>query len=463
MIYPPSLPPPLNGNKMNQSIFIAFLILIVSACGIFKDAGPAAPSKEPENQEEPKEEETRPDEIEEVEEPPTLPIDTMKVVEDSVILVEEPRYEKKEQYALRLYLPLLPIQDKEEEETDAKSPGLNSWNEQFMEYLAGFRLGLENAEDSLGDFAYSLSVESSKDMDKGMATKDSLELPRTDLVIGGVSKESLDLFSNWAARTGSIFVSPWVPFSPLLQNERYIQLTPGLEAHCQKVASFLIDQYRLEQIFILVSEENKDRVQCFNEYFTKRGATVSFQSILMDPDFEEEDMETLAPSFSETDTNIIVIPESRNKAFIHKVISRLSVLEDYQFQLIGLQSWLKYDLLYNYFEKIPFLLSVDQFYQKDSMAFREFEKVYFDKYHELPTDWSVKGYDQASWIAYGLHNYGMDLPEELDEIYIEGLGMDFDFRIHQIEQTTTDSLYFNINNAVQIIEYDEHHFRKISE
>lgn len=438
------------------------IIILLSACGIFKSS-PERPEKRP-----PSKVEEKAPEKEEKEEAELIPApeDTVVFKEDTVVseVVEEEVLRLKDQYNIRILLPLLPLAEKTaEEENEDKEVKMSSWNASFMEYLAGFKLGLKNYLDSNPDFSYRLSVISSEDMDRAINEKDSMQLEGVDVLLGGVTQTSLNKISDWAVEKDKVFISPWVPFSPISQNHHYIQLSPNLQQHCNTLSEHLMGIYDLKDIFIVVSSENADRVDCFNKYFSRHNVETSFQTIELESDFELEDIELLSETFSKEDTNIIVVPESSNKAFIHSLISKLSVLKDMNFIIVGLQGWLKYDLLHNYFEKMPFVISVDQFIGEDSLEYLKFEELYFQYYHDLPTDWSVKGYDHGIFTAAGLHKFGLDLPLNLSNIHIKGIGTDFSFDPFKIEQSSQDSLYDNVNNAVQIIKYKQHEFHKVRE
>lgn len=444
-------------------MLIAFLFV---SCGIFKSTPDRPKKSEPPVEERKEKEQEKEEEEVEKEEVIESEVDSFDMLKDTLTKVQKDQteFDLKEQYRIQLMLPLTPEKPNEEGEKEDRS--LSNWNSSFMEYLAGFKFGMNEFIDSTPDFSYRLSVESSEDMDRLIKQADSLQIENADVLIGGVEGESLEKMSNWAARTGGIYVSPWVPSRPLASNTRFIQLMPNLQTHCNVISRHLMENYRLENIYIVLSEQNKDRIKCFNKYFEEQGVSSSFQSLVLSHDMLSGDKfksEQLEQAFNQSDTNILVIPEDRNKGFIHSLISKLTALKDYDFKIFGLQGWTNYDLLHDYFEKMPFYLSVDQHIEQDSTRYQIFEKAYYDEFGDLPSTWAVKGYDQAWLIAYGLSKYGMDLPQNLQQIYFRGLGTEFQFTPLELEQTEEDSLYHNVNRAVQLLEYKHHRFQKIRE
>jgi hypothetical protein len=272
--------------------------------------------------------------------------------------------------------------------------------------------------------------------------------------------------NTWAAQTENIFISPWVPFRPLAQNIQFIQLTPDLQTHCEVIAGYVDSNYKNSPIFIAVSEKNQKRSECISSAFEPNLDTSRVQTLILSQEYlqkEEFELEEFGQLFHKADTNILLIPEDRNKGFIHSLISKLTLLEDYNFKIFGLQGWLNYSLLHDYFEKMPFYISVDQFIPRGTSAYHQFEKVYYDQYANLPSDWSVKGYDHAVFIANGLSEYGKDLPENIHSMQFRGLGTHFIFAPTAVEQSEEENLYHNVNRGVQIIEYEQHQFQNTRE
>jgi hypothetical protein len=448
---------------MRYLLFGLFIILIGS-CGVFKKAPVRSVLKAPEppkeqkvtppvetKEEDQKDEKSITDSLKRI--PEVVPIDSSDL---------QPLYKIKDQYGVALFLPLMPVEsieeESEEENDDEPKDLINSWNQRFLQYAAGMRKAFEAYADSTG-FNYRLYINTSGDWDGDLLEQDVLENhDRIDVMIGGVRKETLNKLTDWSLEYGKIYISPWLPQAPLLQSPFYIQLSPGRALHCKALISEILSNYSIEELTVLVDSSGQDQVDCLVQQLEDLGIEKRFHTVWV-PEFSEE--LDLSLYFSEKDTQVVLIPEERNKGFIHGLLSRLSLIEDHSFIIYGMPTWEQYDLLYDYFEKFELYISSASNVEVDSIHLHSFQSQFVNEFGMLPGDFGLRGYDHGCFVADQLYRRGLSFtqfPKNSSHSFLK-----YPIRLSNEDfQTLDGQVMLPITNTmVTILKYTNHQFRNI--
>lgn len=452
-----------NGSKMRYLLFGLFIILIGS-CGVFKKTPVRSVRKAPQppkeqkvtppadtKEEDQKDEKSITDSLKRI--PEDLPIDSSDL---------QPLYKIKDQYGVALFLPLMPVEsieeESEEENDDEPKDLINSWNQRFLQYAAGMRKAFEAYADSTG-FNYRLYINTSGDWDGDLLEQDVLENhDRIDVMIGGVRKETLNKLTDWSLECGKIYISPWLPQAPLLQSPFYIQLSPGRALHCKALISEILSNYSIKELTVLVDSSGQDQVDCLVQQLEDLGIEKRFHTVWV-PEFSEE--LDLSLYFSEKDTQVVLIPEERNKGFIHGLLSRLSLIEDHSFIIYGMPTWEQYDLLYDYFEKFELYISSASNVEVDSIHLHSFQSQFVNEFGMLPGDFGLRGYDHGCFVADQLYRRGLSFtqfPKNSSHSFLK-----YPIRLSNEDfQTLDGQVMLPITNTmVTILKYTDHQFRNI--
>lgn len=450
-----------NGSKMRYLLFGLFIFLIGS-CGVFKKTPERNVHKLPQPK---KEQKVRPPTITEKEDQKgeKLIIDSLKSLprEDSIDIDTAyltSSYKTKDQYGISLYLPLMPvetIEENSEEEEDEPKDLINRWNQRFLQYAAGMQKAFEAYADSTA-FNYRLYINSSGDWDGDLLNKDVLENhERIDVMVGGVRKETLNKLTDWSLEYGKIYISPWLPQAPLLKSPFYIQLSPGRAFHCKALISDIISKYPIEELTVLVDSSGQDQVDCLLQQLQDLGIEERFHTVWV-PEFSEE--LDLSLYFNEKDTQVVLIPEERNKGFIHGLLSRLSLVEDHSFIIYGMPTWEQFDLLYDYFEKFELYISSTSNVEVDSVHFYSFQSEFVNEFGMLPGDFGLRGYDHGYFLADQLYKRGLSFtqfPKHSSQSFLK-----YPIRLSTENiQTLEGQVMLPITNTmVTILRYTNHQF-----
>jgi hypothetical protein len=156
-----------------------------------------------------------------------------------------------------------------------------------------------------------------------------------------------------------------------------------------------------------------------------------------------------------------LIPEERNKGFIHGLLSRLSLIEDHSFIIYGMPTWEQYDLLYDYFEKFELYISSASNVEVDSIHLHSFQSQFVNEFGMLPGDFGLRGYDHGCFVADQLYRRGLSFtqfPKNSSHSFLK-----YPIRLSNEDfQTLDGQVMLPITNTmVTILKYTNHQFRNI--
>ena len=126
--------------------------------------------------------------------------------------------------------------------------------------------------------------------------------------------------------------------------------------------------------------------------------------------------------------NIFLIPSADDK-FINLVIAALKPSNDYSYEIYGIPSWERSELLdLKNLENKNTMIFTDYYIGSDSAKFIALNKKYFKLYDEEINDDVIKGYDFMNFLATNLEKYGNNLPFNIQRETYQGIGSSFLFK-----------------------------------
>lgn len=319
-----------------------------------------------------------------------------------------------------------------------------------LDYYQGFKLALDSLTTQ--GYNYKLQVFDAKDDAKlanYLAYKP--EIRTSDLIIGPVFPESIKAFTSVLTSARKPIVSPLSPASPdNFKNQNLITITPPLEYHARKAASYINNQIKPQKIFILKSgfSEENDYVLSFKKAIdslsNKQIKVISITVI-------HGALASLKPQLSATETNVFVVP-STNQHFLTVTLRALDSLNNsYPVTLSGHPGWknltfLNVDIL----QRLNTIITTaDQVNYKSANTIT-FIRSYRKAYHTEPSDYAIKGFDEGLYFGQILGADGIRTPEQTD---FTGLHNDF----HLIKKPGTGW----VNTHVNVVKYVSFELKKL--
>jgi LysM repeat protein/ABC-type branched-subunit amino acid transport system substrate-binding protein len=294
----------------------------------------------------------------------------------------------------------------------------------FYEFLEGIYLAI----DSMRLSGMNLTVEvfdTERDTETIKTIIKENNLEETDLIIGPVFKNEIEVVSAFSRSKHIPMVSPLSTFDVVKGNPEAFQVRNLLPRQIELASAYLASKY--EQNLIVVGRLAEKRSPEFTRFLTSLGTQVKeldpakkagFKTIYFSETsrnyFTADSVKTdLIKQLSASKQNYIIIT-SENKVFITEIINELNENSaTYKLNVFGLNQWVFEDLelgnlyginleLYSDFEDYPF---VD--YTEPGIL--NFCSKYRKNWNIEPTKYSFQGFDVTYYFLTALYQFGRNV------------------------------------------------------
>lgn len=318
-----------------------------------------------------------------VEEVVIEPVDEKTAKDGS--LINEAEYPKKD-YHLALVLPF-----------DASAPSIDDAHSLVINYYEGFKSGLYAAD--LGDMKLTVDIYDSKARDFSFSKLSSdLKHKNTDLIIGGLMKQSIQMLSKIALEDSIPFVSPLYPTNDIVHDNPYhIQVNPGLEAHLSRLRKHILSHHPDTKILVVGRNTSSERIrvgQILEDFQSELLDTsiTKVDSILINWSNENSDF-SFSNHLKNFQKHIFLIPSWSSETFIYHVLRQLSIdKQEAEVLVFGMPQWKSFELISpEYLEKLQVHISAGS-YIDDPEVEKTLKRRIFDKYNDVPSNKEALAY-----------------------------------------------------------------------
>lgn len=415
----------LNGSKI---VLVMVLSVFLSSCGLLgsvgRDSGTHA--KRPYEQRKPHE----PRRDEGAKELDTIKLDIVQnpdLMEDDDLIIYPSVGKHKSQYIVELLLPVV-----DDAISDSDVP-LASRNERYIEYYLGGVMAAEQL--SKADLNLKLIVHDAAPDLSGLAYKRKLEginqSVQPDVIIGGSSRDQVEVLAEYAKKHKSMVFSPFVPFNPNTSNNKYfVQLSPALDSYLEAIVDDVVSNYADGDVYFIGQKDFTSRIEQMQQYKEERySASSTWKQFVVE---NEEDLEIILDresfAINKDKKTIFIIPMDYNRVFIYKILTEIFALEKSKdFIVYGLPPWDKFNILYEFYENMQVYIPTMNYLDRSEEVYLKFAEEYFKRYDAIPGGDAVKGYDEMFFIGKMLIDAGSPFTEILNEKTYHGLSTKFRF------------------------------------
>ena len=283
-----------------------------------------------------------------------------------------------------------------------------------VEYYEGFKLALDSLSGQ--GYNYKLKVFDTRD-ETAMAHSlgYNKEIRASDLVVGPVFPEGIKAFTAAFTSAGNPIVSPLSPGSPSkFKNQNLITIMPPLECHASAAAKYINDEVKPKKIFVLKSgfSEENDYIIPFKNTIDSLGKK---RTKIIEITVIHGQLNALIPQLSAAEKNVFIVPAT-DQHFLTITLHALDTLNNrYPVTLYGHPGWinfsfLKADLLQRLDTHIT---SGDQVDYKAAKTI-DFIQSYRNVYHDEPTEYAIKGFDEGMYFGQLLAAGELNDPGKID-------------------------------------------------
>lgn len=321
--------------------------------------------------------------------------------------------------------------------------------DKLAEYYEGFLIALKDMKSkglNAEIFTFDAGPEkNTKRLESLMETNEMLNL---HLIIGGVSKQQIDVLTKFSKKTGIKYVIPFGSSSEINTDPLLFQMTSSHSSLYPEVISAFVKRFsNYNIIFVSESGSNNDKNDFVNE-LKKELSKSGIQS------------KTITKSTNLTDDlkavlgvgNNIIVPTSSTEATLRRVTAALNMTTGSSVTLFGYPEWQTYTgqvaNLHKYNAYIYSIFFLDE-QQGTVQSFANQYKQWYNKnlINSFPK-WGYLGYDTGLYFLTALKQYGSTFENNISRLDVP---------------TLQSSIHFNkvnnngghINNGIYFIHYKE--------
>ncbi|MDR0824251.1 MAG: LysM peptidoglycan-binding domain-containing protein [Prevotella sp.] len=322
--------------------------------------------------------------------------------------------------------------------------------EKLTEYYEGFLLAVkELKERKLNAEIYTFDTNSEKDTKRLENLLETNEMNGLHLIIGGVSKQQIDILSKFSKRTGAKYVVPFGTPSEIVSDPLLFQMTTSHSNLYSETISAFIKRFNKYNI-VFVSETGSDNnKKDFTEELKKRLTQVGVQFKTMPS--SNDLTETLKDLLDISGKNILV-PTSSSEATLRRITASANLLGETSITLFGYPEWQTYtsqiDNLHKFNAYIYSIFFLDEKQSEVQNFATQFKSWYNKSMINSFPKWGYLGYDTGLYFLTALKQYGSNFENNISSIKVPTLQSSIYFK-----QVNANGGY--INNGLYFIQYKD--------
>ena len=444
----PNRRPPLSGNNLSIFVVLAFLLVSVSACELFKpavDPGTGRTGNTEDSRRDQEDEDLDPVQSRRVYDPVTgtyvyvanAPTDKMDTIRWTTVsedrnppIVEEggndfvpgnpggntpgtkPGAAPVSQigttpegsrllsgYNIDFVLPFLT--DRYLGSEDKVDPN-SLWS---LHFYSGARLALDDMRGG-ARVNYNVKVQDSQASEtKARAIAASPEFSQSQIVIGPYLKGNVTALAEAARGKETVLISPYSASGGVSQNNpNYVQVNPTLETHMRSLLQHAFKTQGADRIVLVTGTDPRQKARLGylqDEYkiLTGDAQVAPLEEIQVDMN----DANTTLADYLTGRKTVFIVPIYEDESFVANFLRVLysETRDDFGqgVAVYGLPQWIDFTRInFDYYEGTNVHVSSSVYIDKLNPAVREFRRKFFERYASLPRDEAYVGYDVTRYF-----------------------------------------------------------------
>ncbi len=294
----------------------------------------------------------------------------------------------------------------------------------IAEYYEGFLLAVKEMKSKgLNAEIYTFDIDTEKDTDKLKSLLETNEFKNLHLIIGGTSKEQIDILTKFAKETGTKYVIPFGTTKGSNTNTEIFQMTSTHSNLYPEISSAFIKRFG-EYNIIFVNEigSNKNKLDFVDELKKElTGANIQFKTTSVSNSLYNE----INAAASSSSRKNILIPTSSSEATLKKILTTISPIKSESITLFGYPEWQTYSSLASGLHKYNSFIYSIFFADEKQPEVKEFADEYRKWYNTNMVNsfpkYGLLGYDTGLFFLTALNKYGSNFSNNIREIDVHTL------------------------------------------
>lgn len=293
----------------------------------------------------------------------------------------------------------------------------------------------------------------------------------SDVIFGPFRSDNLKIGASIAQEIKKPFISPMNPSNKITANNPFfIQVKPGLEAHCQAITEHVLKSFNPEQVVLVVRDKvgEKERLKLFQDALgtnVKGKNDIKFREYLVTDYGNEFENMDFTNYILEGVPTVFVVPSWSSESFINNVLRKIRLVKfENEVTVYGMPQWKNYERIsYDSYEALNVHVSSDNRLDRTKTNVQNFGRAYFDRFGEMPTEDAYYGYDMTLYMGKMLVKHGSQFQTQIDAEPFSGLATSFNFEsvynLSDDDDFETAPIKYIENTHVDILQFKEFRFQ----
>lgn len=292
-----------------------------------------------------------------------------------------------------------------------------------LDFYQGFKMALDSLA-AKGD-EFKLDVLDNRDnLNRNVTLTKVPGVTNADVIVGPVFPDGIKIFSDNPELRNKLQVSPLAAAMPAqFHNPKLVSMNNSIDQHAQKLADFLGQKYKAEQVNMILLNPRKTEDEAFAAPVRKY-IVAGRKFIFM----EVTSIAGVESNLSSSKTNVVIISTDNTSAVLSSVGRLYLKRQTNKIEVYGHPNWAKLKTLEA--EKLQALntrITSSYYIDPKSPQVKNFNAAYKVRYQIEPSEFAYKGFDTGYIFGSLLARYGKDYAKHLAGFKYDGLHNNFHF------------------------------------
>lgn len=320
--------------------------------------------------------------------------------------------------------------------------------DKITEYYEGFLLAVKTLkEKGLNVDIYTFDIGTEKNTKKLESLLGTNEMKNLHLIVGGVTKQQIDILTKYSKKTGIKYVIPFGTSNEINLTPTLFQVTSSHTSLYPEVIKAFKDGYRNYNIvFVSETGSNNDKSDFTDELKKDLSkSNISFKTISNSGSLIDDITNALDVSKKN-----VLVPTSSSEMTLRRISTAINSMEPDKITLFGYPEWQIYtehrNLLHKYDSRIYTIFFVDD-QQKEVRNFVDDYRYWYNKdlIVSFPK-YGYLGYDMGLYFLTALNRYGSSFESNVNNLKIPTLQSAIHF-----DQVNSKGGF--VNNGIYFVNY----------
>ncbi len=259
----------------------------------------------------------------------------------------------------------------------------------FVEFYNGALLAISSIQGAVENIAVKI-ISSNRTEQRAREIVLSGELDGSDMIIGPVFPDEFEIVAQYGAVTRTPIISP-LGSTGDGDNAFVVEIAPLGDYKLSKVEDILLQE---DQNIVIIDHQTKGNRQELDEILE----ILPSETIRIPYQDKNTNIDHIERKLDRKRDNIIILP-SNDEIAVEEILSRLSsmnVNNRYDIRVIGTSAWARFKMVnLDLFHKLAVSYPTSYYYDRLDKRVGEVFREYVEVYDQLPSLYSMRGYDVA--------------------------------------------------------------------